>query len=218
MGQSMYVLSAFRATTSILMIGKAISSTKPPNAATTAPNLQSRISCRPSATKTKTSPSQPSTVSHFPPILSLSCTSPLTTPQLDWHERGGLVGRGILLDYKAYAASKGIKYSPFEHHKITVKDMEAIAEAQGTTIKSGDILIVRSGFTEDLGGASAEEQEKMLGTHKSVGVEGSEEVAKWVWDKGFAAVAGDAIAFEVLPPAKDGVDGAGDIAGLGEFC
>lgn len=96
--------------------------------------------------------------------------------------------------------------------------MEAIASAQGTTIKPGDILIVRSGFTEDLGGASAEEQDKMLGTHQSVGVEGTEEVAKWIWDKGFSAVAGDAIAFEVLPPAKDGVDGAGDISGLGEFC
>jgi hypothetical protein len=44
----------------------------------------------------------------------------------------------------------------------------------------------------------------MLGTHKAIGVEGTEEVAKWVWDKGFAAVAGDAIAFEVLPPMVNG--------------
>jgi hypothetical protein len=39
-----------------------------------------------------------------------------------------------------------------------------------------------------------------MSTHKCVGVEGSEEVAKWVWNHHFASIAGDAIAFEVLPP------------------
>ena len=61
---------------------------------------------------------------------------------------------------------------------------------------------MRSGFTEDLGAGSAEEQEQMLGTHQCIGVEGSERVAKWVWNNHFASVAGDAIAFEVIPPKK----------------
>lgn len=122
-----------------------------------------------------------------------------------WHERGGLVGRGVLLDYKAYADAKGVQYSPFEAHTITIKDLEAVAEQQGTTFKEGDILIVRSGFTGALTKMNAEEQDKALGTHKTVGVEGNEEAAKWIWNKHFAAVAGDAIAFEVIPPvAKEG--------------
>jgi hypothetical protein len=78
--------------------------------------------------------------------------------------------------------------------------MEAVAKHQGTEFKFGDVLIVRSGFTEDLGEMNAQEQEQAMSTHKSVGVEGSEEVAKWVWNHHFASVAGDAIAFEVLPP------------------
>ncbi|OAL34457.1 hypothetical protein AYO20_06300 [Fonsecaea nubica] len=120
-----------------------------------------------------------------------------------WHDRGGLVGRGVLLDYRAYAEAKGIKYSCFEAHAISVQDLEAVAAHQGTKFKHGDILIIRSGFTEDLGAASAEEQERMLGTHKSVGVKGCKESAKWVWNHHFAAVAGDAIAFEVLPPTLE---------------
>ncbi|OAP56002.1 hypothetical protein AYL99_10154 [Fonsecaea erecta] len=124
-----------------------------------------------------------------------------TIPSLNhWHDRGGLVGRGVLLDYRAYAEAKGIKYDCFDSHAISVQDLEAVAAHQGTKFKHGDILIVRSGFTEDLGAAPAEEQERMLGTHKAVGVKGCKETAKWVWNHHFAAVAGDAIAFEVLPP------------------
>jgi hypothetical protein len=34
------------------------------------------------------------------------------------------------------------------------------------------------------------------------GLEGTEEMLRWIWDEGFAAVAGDAISFEVYPPQK----------------
>ena len=56
----------------------------------------------------------------------------------------------------------------------------------------------------------------MLGTHSSVGVEGTEASARWIWNNHFSAVAGDAIAFENLPPQRDGVKGAGSINELGE--
>jgi len=124
-----------------------------------------------------------------------------TLPTLNhWHDRGGLVGRGVLLDYRAYAEAKGIEYDCFSDHAITVQDLEAVAKHQGTELRQADILIVRSGFTEDLGVGNADEQEKMLGTHKTVGVLGSKESAKWFWNHHFAAVAGDAIAFEQIPP------------------
>lgn len=134
----------------------------------------------------------------------------------------------MLLDYKAYADANGVQYSPFEAHTITVKDLEAVAEHQGTTFKQGDILIVRSGFTGALTNMSADEQDKAMGTHKTVGVEGNEEAAKWIWNKHFAAVAGDAIAFEVIPPVakkgfikegKERKDGEqGDVGDLGMYC
>lgn len=133
-----------------------------------------------------------------------------------WHARGGLVGRGVLLDYRAYAEEKGVKYNCFDAHRITIKELEDVARHQGTEFKHGDILIVRSGFTEDLGAGDEKTQEEMLGSHKAVGVEGTKESAKWFWNKHFSAVAGDAIAFEALPPKRENGEDGG-IDELGEF-
>ncbi|KAL5041444.1 hypothetical protein BDW71DRAFT_201361 [Aspergillus fruticulosus] len=136
-------------------------------------------------------------------------------PTLDhWHSRGGLVGRGVLLDYQAYADAHGRKYSPFEAHKITVTDLDAVAKWEHVELRQGDIVIVRSGFTKGLqDAATPEKQAECMATHRAVGVEGNEATAKWFWNKHFAAVAGDAIAFECLPSTKeDGTEGTiGDL-------
>jgi len=125
-----------------------------------------------------------------------------------WHDRGGLVGRGVLLDYRAYAQAKGIKYDCFDTHAISTQDLEDIAVHQGTTLKLGDILIVRTGYTEDLGAANGEEQGKLLGTGRSAGIAGNVDSARWFWNHHFAAVAGDAIGFECIPSKReDGTDG-----------
>lgn len=117
-----------------------------------------------------------------------------------WHQRGGLVGRGVLIDYRAWAEEKGIKYDCFSDHRIKTSEIEEVAKWEGVEFKQGDIMIVRTGFTEELGAMDAGQQEKALGTHQTVGVEGSKDSAKWHWNHHFAAVAGDAIAYETIPP------------------
>ena len=37
---------------------------------------------------------------------------------------------------------------------------------------------------------------------RSLDVEATEEVLRWLWNEGFAAVAGDSVAWEVFPPSK----------------
>lgn len=130
----------------------------------------------------------------------------------DWHKRGGLVARGVLIDYKAWADKNNVKYDPFDAHRIKISEIETIAKEQGVTFKQGDVFIIRSGFTEALGAMNADEQAKALGTHRTCGVEGSTESAKWFWNNHFSAVAGDAIAFETIPPIVDGKEG--DVTGL----
>ena len=133
-----------------------------------------------------------------------------------WHQRGGLVGRGVLLDYRAYTEEKGEKYDCFTDKRITIAELEEVAKWEGVEFKHGDILLVRTGFTEELGDMDAAAQEKALGTHHTCGVEGTKESAKWHWNKHFAAVAGDAIAYEAIPPLKE--NGEKDsIDGLGKF-
>lgn len=61
----------------------------------------------------------------------------------------GIVGRGVLLDYHSWALSQNppIPHEPFKTGSIPLKYLLATAKAQGTEIKFGDILIIRSGKT-----------------------------------------------------------------------
>ena len=119
----------------------------------------------------------------------------------------------MFVDYKRWADLNSIKYSPFKDKRITTKEIEVIAKAQGVEFKEGDIFIIRTGFTEALDGLDAKQQASALNSHTSCGVEGTKEVAKWFWNHHFAAVAGDAIAFEAYPALVDGK--AGVVADLG---
>ncbi|CAK7230597.1 hypothetical protein SCUCBS95973_007629 [Sporothrix curviconia] len=135
-----------------------------------------------------------------------------------WHRRGGLVGRGVLIDYKRYAARHGIAYSPFSGHAITVADIEAAARDQNSLeLRPADILIVRCGFTEGLDELDADGQAAVLQARRCCGIEGSEASARWFWDRHFSAAAGDSVSFEVAPPqVADGQGGMRD-GGISEY-
>ena len=96
-----------------------------------------------------------------------------------------MVGRGVLLDFKAYADAKDLAYDAFDAYRITPDELEEVAKVQGVTFKQGDICIIRTGFTEQLGVASAEEQVRLLGIQKSGGLDTTEEADKCFWNKHF---------------------------------
>jgi hypothetical protein len=136
------------------------------------------------------------------------------SPTLEhWHQRGGLVGRGVLIDYKSYTEDKGIPFHAFDGSRITVADIEACAAHQGVEFLPGDVLIVRTGSTELLDNTNPETLGAALADPKLSGLHGAEETARWLWNKRFAAVASDSSSFEAFPPLKP--DGApGSIADL----
>lgn len=75
---------------------------------------------------------------------------------------------------------------------ISLSTLKACAEDEGVTLAPGDILIVRTGFTEALYDLNEEGLAAMLAAAKGwVGVEQTEEVMRWHWDNGIAAVATD---------------------------
>ncbi|KAI0108639.1 hypothetical protein GGR51DRAFT_514474 [Nemania sp. FL0031] len=123
-----------------------------------------------------------------------------------WAEQG-IVGRGVLIDYHGWrtspegqAQSKVENYDSFESVSIPLEDLQACLKAQGTELKFGDILFIRSGFMASLATKTAED----LSTYRDVephhfgGVEQSEDMLRWIWDH-FAAVAGDQPSFECWP-------------------
>ena len=118
--------------------------------------------------------------------------------------RRGIAGRGVLLDWSAYAVRNGIEYSPFTPHSIQLHELEAAATEQGVEFHPGDILLIRTGWTEAY--LKLPEQEQIALAARSershVGVEATKEMMQWHWDNAFAAVASDTNAYEVWPPTR----------------
>ncbi|KAI1392483.1 uncharacterized protein F4822DRAFT_425689 [Hypoxylon trugodes] len=137
-----------------------------------------------------------------------------------WAARG-IAGRGLLLDFARYAEANNIKPDYYDNFKISYGDLVKVAQAQeidlrparqGGDIQIGDILVIRSGFTKNANSLTEEQRAKHhLQAHKFgpddgqryIGVEQSEEMADFLHDSYFSAVAGDQPAFEAWPSTED---------------
>ncbi|KAI1104284.1 hypothetical protein F4804DRAFT_200322 [Jackrogersella minutella] len=120
-----------------------------------------------------------------------------------WTDQG-IVGRGILIDYHSWRAAQPPStlqpYDSFEALSIPLSDLQACLAAQGTAVRFGDILFIRSGFMA----SHARKPSSFISAHKAVvphhfgGVERSPAMLRWVWEN-FSAVAGDQPSFESWP-------------------
>jgi kynurenine formamidase len=122
---------------------------------------------------------------------------------LEWSNIGGLVGRGVLLDYVAYAARHNIKYNVPERFTISVDDLEGMIKEQNVELKIGDILLIRSGYVKWHDNATQEEREEGCKVPQFGGVESTPEAREWIWNHHFAAVGGDSPSWEAMPPKGD---------------
>jgi hypothetical protein len=114
----------------------------------------------------------------------------------------GIAGRGVLIDYASWAEKQGINYSTFSTHEIKLKDIQTIAAESGTEFQKGDILFIRIGVTKEWDTKMTIEDKKAYAVNdkpQHAGVEATQEVLRWIWNNKFAAVASDAISWEVFP-------------------
>lgn len=142
-----------------------------------------------------------------------SCSTLLPTLIFNtvWTENGGVIGRGVLLDYYSWATAQGKNINPLETALITAPELSEVASTQGVSFKPGDILLVRTGFRKAFQSLAANEaaaytetkapspNAKILPSIPSIGLKSCEETLKWIWGNEFSAVAGDQPAFEALP-------------------
>lgn len=115
-----------------------------------------------------------------------------------WHER--LVGRGVLLDVKGHLAKKGQSLDWREPTSIGVNLLEELCDAQGVALRSGDILLLRTGWLEGYMDSSRRVREEIAGQPiSSPGLEPDDETIEFLWDAQVAGIAADNPAVEVLP-------------------
>lgn len=83
----------------------------------------------------------------------------------------------------------------------------ACARSQGVSLKYGDILIIKTGWIDTYNNMSQKERDELVQVpqyqHTFVGVDQSQEMANFLHDNYFSAVASDSPAFEVSPQIKE---------------
>ncbi|CAK7212722.1 hypothetical protein SEUCBS140593_001599 [Sporothrix eucalyptigena] len=121
-----------------------------------------------------------------------------------WVENGGIVGRGVLLDWASWVAAQPDRPAPdlLAPTPIPVTDLVAVAEAQGVTFRPGDILLIRSGLVGLLKTLPRDQLQAYMDIKPEppvMGVQAGEPLLQWIWEHQFSAVAGDMMVFEVQP-------------------
>jgi hypothetical protein len=122
--------------------------------------------------------------------------------------QSGIAGRGFFLDWYHWATEiQGRTIDTTSSHSIPFSELHQTANHQGMSIeamRTGDILIIRSGYLAEY--ASMPEEKRARLDHEyettkpsNIGVEASEELLGFLWDKQIAAVAGDSRSFEAWP-------------------
>lgn len=116
----------------------------------------------------------------------------------------GIVGRGVLIDVERYLKSQGrtLNHHDGDHFDISVLD--AAASAQGVEFRSGDMLLVRTGWLNYyLNSASGAERRSLPTNLVSPGLVQSYASLQWLWDHQFSVLAFDNAGVECIPPIKD---------------
>jgi Putative cyclase len=118
---------------------------------------------------------------------------------IDAWARHGIVGRGVLADVAGYLAARGQPLDPQREFAISACLLAEVLSEQGTDRHDGDILLVRTGFVGAYLRADAAGRASFQADQRCPGLAADEEMARFLWDGRFAAVAADNHAVEVQP-------------------
>lgn len=118
---------------------------------------------------------------------------------IEYWARAGIVGRGVLIDLQRFCAAVNREYDPFSGEAVTDELIQSAASYYGIEFLPGDILCIHFGWMEAYFGLPVEQRAESPGRSTFAGLEGSERVARFMWDEHFAAVVCDNPAIEVSP-------------------
>jgi kynurenine formamidase len=120
--------------------------------------------------------------------------------------RNGIVGRGVLLDVAGWAERRGVPYDALSGDVIEASTLLSVAADQGVNLRPGDILCVRTGYLAAYRELDAEQRGSDLVWRRFTGLRADEDMARFLWDSGVAALAADNPAVESAP--GDPADGS----------
>ena len=129
---------------------------------------------------------------------------------MDAMARRGIIGRGILLDVERYLRAAGRPCAADTRIPYTPALLEEVAAAQGTKVRPGDILILRTGWLTWYMELDAASRTAIGGTQRAgegsmqcPGLDPGAATAAWLWDHRISAVAADNPALEALSVRRE---------------
>lgn len=124
---------------------------------------------------------------------------------IDHWARRGIAGRAVVLDIGRHLAQNGEPIDYATDRRFTVDELEACRSAQGVEIEPGDMLLIRTGWTEWYEGIDGAARTKLadMTTFAAPGLLAGEEMAAYLWDLHICAVASDVPAVEAWPPRRE---------------
>lgn len=114
--------------------------------------------------------------------------------------RKGIVGRGILADVGRWRAAQGRPVRGDHRDEITPADIAGTLAAQGTTVETGDILLVRTGWLSFYRSMTQAQRDAYAPEFEAPGLLAAEETAAYLWDLHVACIGMDNPAIEAWPP------------------
>ncbi|WP_153505236.1 cyclase family protein [Cumulibacter manganitolerans] len=117
---------------------------------------------------------------------------------INW-SRHGIAGRAVVLDIPATMEKQGKSYDAGTNTKITVEDLKAAVEHAGLEHRTGDIVVLYTGFEQWYAGLDQAARDDLPNDLVSPGIENSEDMARYLWDIHCAAVVSDNYSVESWP-------------------
>jgi hypothetical protein len=120
----------------------------------------------------------------------------------------GITGRAILIDWYTWAQTQNKSIDATSAYEIPFTELLETLKYQNmeptSTFRRGDILVIRSGYIAQYTKMSDSKRAHLNEAYKTekpanIGVKPSEELLRFLWDTGIAAVCGDSRSFEVWP-------------------
>jgi kynurenine formamidase len=116
-----------------------------------------------------------------------------------WSDK--FVGRGVLIDAFGFRKKQGRPVNALTRDVYTLEELQDALQSQGTKLKPGAILLVRTGWMESYEKLSDDEKRAIAPMDKltSMGVEATRQMVAWLWNNRVAAIGTDCPAVEAFP-------------------
>jgi kynurenine formamidase len=118
---------------------------------------------------------------------------------VDYWAHHGIVTRGVLADVEGWRRHLGRPLDHAASDRIDPEDLDACLAEEGVQVRSGDVLLIRTGWLTWYRELSRDGRDQLARTAVAAGLRSGRPSARWLWDHRVAAVAADNPAVEASP-------------------